>query len=94
MKKGKNILVIGRHAEMMDKVISLLQQEGYDAEGYQTNETAIAAFRNGHFHAVVIGGGVDHQSRDLFHQEFNAINPVVKIIDAHPSTILRSLSDL
>ncbi len=91
MGHGEKVLVIGRHESMLTKVTDMLKQQGYEAVGKQFNEEAIAAFKAGSFDAVIIGGGVDTESRDLFHTEFSKNNPNVKIIDGHPQTVLRDL---
>jgi DNA-binding NtrC family response regulator len=91
MGHNEKILVIGRHADLMVKIIDVLKQHGYTATGKQWNEEAIEAFKNGSFEAVIIGGGVDDESRALFHTEFPKLNSKVKVIDAHPQTILSNL---
>jgi DNA-binding NtrC family response regulator len=91
MGHGEKVLVIGRHAEMLTKITAMLMQHGYTAIGKQTNEEAIAAFKADKIDAVVIGGGVDYESREMFHTEFPKINSLVKVIDAHPQTVLSDL---
>jgi DNA-binding NtrC family response regulator len=91
MGHGEKILIIGRHADMLEKVSTMLNRQGYSATGKQWNEEALTAFKAEKFDAVVIGGGVDNESRDFFHTEFPRLNPLVKIIDAHPQTILADL---
>lgn len=91
MGHGEKVLVIGRHEFMLTKVTAMLKQHGYQAIGRQTNEEAIAAFKAETIDAVIIGGGVDDESRNLFHTEFPKINPQVKIIDGHPQTVLADL---
>lgn len=92
MGDSKKILVIGRHADMMSKITHLLNQHGYDSIGELTNEGAVNAFKSNVIDAVIIGGGVDTESRTYFHEEFLRMNPNVKIIDAHPQTVLQDLS--
>lgn len=87
----KKILIIGRHPGIMSSIIDLLTGQGYNATGRFTNAEAIAAFKSENFDAVVIGGGVDAESRQLFHATFTAINSAIKMIDAHPATILSDL---
>jgi precorrin-6B methylase 2 len=87
----KTILVIGRHATMMEKVIHLLEQEGYAALGVQENEAAFNIMQTETINAVVIGGGVDGESRALFHRAFPLLQPGVKLVDAHPQTLLAQL---
>jgi DNA-binding NtrC family response regulator len=91
MGNGEKILVIGRHASMMRRVLDLLQLHGYNAIGKQENEEAIAAFKSEEFQVVIIGGGVDEESRELFHSEFSKINPQVKVINGHSQTVLSDL---
>ena len=93
MGQGEKVLVIGRHADMLSKITTMLKQQGYDAIGKQLNQEAILAFKSATIDAVIIGGGVDSESRDLFHTEFPRINPKVKIIDAHPQTVLNDLKE-
>ncbi len=91
MGHGEKVLVIGRHESMLAKVTAMLKQHNYRAVGKQSNEEAIAAFTTDTFDAVIIGGGVDTESRNHFHTEFQKINPKVKIIDGHPQTVLSDL---
>lgn len=91
MGHGEKVLIIGRHADMLQKITEMSNQHGYSAIGKMTNEEAISAFKSELMDAVIIGGGVDSASRDLFHLEFPKINPKVKIIDAHPQTVLSDL---
>jgi PleD family two-component response regulator len=91
MGHGEKVLVIGRHESMLAKVTDMLKQHNYQAVGRQSNEEAIAAFKSDTFDAVIIGGGVDAESRNLFHAEFPKINPQVKIINGHPQTVLSDL---
>lgn len=94
MEYTQKVLVIGRHQDMMQKVLKMLQNEGYEAIGELTNENAITTFKQNNIQAVVIGGGVDTESRNLFHTEFSAWNPEIKIIDAHPQTVLSDLASI
>jgi DNA-binding NtrC family response regulator len=91
MAQGKKVLVIGRHADMLARITNMLKEHGYNAIGEQWNEGAIAAFKKDTIDAVIIGGGVDDESRALFHREFPKINPAVKMINAHPQTVLADL---
>jgi DNA-binding NarL/FixJ family response regulator len=91
MGHGEKILIIGRHPDMLARITEMLIQHGYNAVGKMTNEEAILAYTSDTIDAVVIGGGVDNDSRELFHREFPKMNPKVKIIDAHPQTVLADL---
>ncbi len=91
MGHGEKILVIGRHPDMLLKVTDMLKQHNYFAIGEQFNDEALATFKANDIAAVLIGGGVDDESRFFFHEVFHKINPKVKIIDSHPQTVLASL---
>lgn len=91
MNRKKKILVIGRNQSIMNKILSLLEMEGYMAKGVFSNSDAIQSFDEEMFDAVVIGGGVDDESRSLFHTTFLAKKPSIKILDAHPNTLISHL---
>lgn len=91
MEKKIQILVIGRHRAMMENVLAMLRNEGYAATGEFTNEAALGTFEEGHFDGVIIGGGVDEPSRNLFHTTFKRLRPDVKVLNASPATILADL---
>lgn len=93
MQVKRKVLVVGRHTDLLQKVLQLLQHNGYEAFGETTNEGAISSFQTHRMDAVIIGGGVDFPSRDLFHLQFPKLNPDVKIIDAHPQTVLTELKN-
>jgi PleD family two-component response regulator len=84
----KKVLVIGRHADMLAKVVVMLTQNGYAAIGAIENNNALELFQTYQPTAVVIGGGVDVESRNLFKQKFSS----AKIIEAHPHTVLSDLN--
>lgn len=91
MSDQEKVLVIGRHRDILIRVTEMLTQHCYNVIGKQWNEEAIDAFKKEKIKAVIIGGGVDAESRQLFHIEFTKLNPSIKIIDAHPQTVLREL---
>ena len=79
---------------MLDKVTLLLGKHGYEAYGAQTNEDAIKKFEYIQPQAVIIGGGVDYNSRVLLKAAFKKSNPAVRILDAQPQTVLTDLENL
>jgi hypothetical protein len=91
MSSPKQLLVIGRHPDMMARITGLLAQHGYQAKGAITNDEAFERFNRHDFDGVVIGGGVDADSRSLFETEFLKLRPSTKIIHAHPQTLLAQL---
>lgn len=76
-----HILVIGRHAQIMETVVRLIQtQKGWFAHGAQSDHEAMDKFKSQHFNLVMIGGGVDENSEVKLKVEFEKINPQCKII--------------
>jgi hypothetical protein len=76
-----NILVIGRHQQIMETVVRLINtQPGWSAQGATTDEQAIEIFTGTHVHLVLIGGGVEEDSESKLKIEFEKINPQVKFI--------------
>lgn len=75
------ILVIGRHAQIMDTVLRLLHtQAGWQAAGALTDEEAKRLFATQPFDLVLIGGGVEENAEAVLRNEFSARNPAIKII--------------
>lgn len=76
-----NILVIGRHIEIMETILRLLNaQPDWNAAGAITDDEATEKFNTQPFDIVLIGGGVEESSEEKFKTEFKIINPLVKII--------------
>lgn len=76
-----NILVIGRHPEIMQTVLRLINKNpAYRASGATGNDEALALFRGGDFQLVILGGGVDRESEHMFCERFSELQPGIKII--------------
>ncbi len=75
------ILVLGRHAQIMETVLRLINgQPKWKAEGALTDAEAKTKFENGNFDLVLIGGGVEEKSERELSIVFKEKNPEVKII--------------
>lgn len=92
MAETKKILIIGRHEDMLQRAIKLLRENEYTAIGHTRDEDALMEFQRTPFDGVVIGGGVEFASRQLFEIEFPKMNSRVKVLSAHPNTLLDELS--
>jgi DNA-binding NtrC family response regulator len=91
MENKENVLVVGRHSFIMEKVITILRQQGYQAIGASTDEQAIDMISNQELDAVIFGGGVEPESIELIESKALAINEKIKFVRAHPQTILEDL---
>jgi DNA-binding response OmpR family regulator len=75
------ILVIGRHKEITDTIVRLIQQhEGWNATPALTDQEALRLFSQEHFHLVLIGGGVDETSESHLSAQIKKKDADVKII--------------
>jgi hypothetical protein len=76
-----NILVIGRHLEILKTVLRLINsQPEWSAEGALSDEEAKVKFKNGSFDLVLIGGGVEDESEKKLSSLFKEHRPSIKII--------------
>jgi hypothetical protein len=76
-----NILVIGRHPQIMETVLRLINgQPRWTAEGALTDEDALVKFNAADFNLVLIGGGVEESSEEKLKTAFEKINPQIKMI--------------
>jgi hypothetical protein len=76
-----NILVIGRHAQIMETILRLINsQPEWKAEGALTDAEAEMKFKVGKFDLVLIGGGVEASSEGNLKTEFEKINPQIKVV--------------
>jgi hypothetical protein len=76
-----NILVIGRHAEITETIIRLLEsRDGWTAKGALTDEEALNLFKSEKINFVLIGGGVSDASEAELRGAFKMIDPAAVII--------------
>ncbi|WPU99687.1 hypothetical protein SNE26_27115 [Mucilaginibacter sp. cycad4] len=74
------ILVIGRHPEILATVVRLVNNNpDWNATGCLSDEEAIAAFSMQDFKLVLMGGGVDEISEGKLREYFCAEKPGIKI---------------
>jgi hypothetical protein len=57
------VLVIARAQAVLDRVMPLIQRGGIDAVSAVSDDDAITRLESGEITALVIGGGVEEQSR-------------------------------
>jgi hypothetical protein len=75
------ILVIGRHQEILQTVVRLVNNNHeWNATGIVTDEEAITAFTSQVFTLVLLGGGIEKESEDRLCAAFIAHNPEIIIV--------------
>lgn len=75
MTRPARVLVVGRHADLMDRVLALVIADGHDAFGALTDEDAIARVTEDAPDLVVVGGGVEPASRAAIAAAVHAVAP-------------------
>lgn len=73
-------LVLGRTPARVRDVLATLRGDGFDAEGVSTDEEARKLLETGEFGVLIIGGGVDPDSRAAI-KEFATGHRVRRVID-------------
>ncbi len=81
MLSSIQVLVVGRHEEIMQTVLRLINSTpDWEAAGALEDEEAIELFQQRRFDLVLIGGGVEPESEAKLRAIFSFQNPLVKII--------------
>ena len=76
-----NILYIGRHPEILETVVRLLNaNEDWFGAGAETDETAQDLFEKINFRIVLLGCGIEEESEKKLCKFFQETNPDCKII--------------
>ncbi|MDI1232970.1 MAG: hypothetical protein PSX81_01675 [bacterium] len=90
----KQILVIGRHQETMEKVLHLINaHENWIGKGSITDENAIEMCNNNTFDMALLGGGIEVESGIKLRAAFTEKNPDI-IIFQHFGAIGTLISDM
>ena len=75
------ILVIGRHKQIMQTVLKLINQNSqWQADGAIMDEEAINLFTNRSYDLVLLGGGIDDNSEQKLRSLFHSISPNTIVI--------------
>lgn len=75
------ILVIGRHPQILETVLRLINQnENWNAVGALTDEEAIELFHKYSFDIVLLGGGIEEASEKKLRSLFTFQEPGIIII--------------
>lgn len=75
------VLVIGRHAEIMDLALARLREAGYEADAALDDDAARERIRKGGYDAIAIGGGVQPASRAAIRAWSSTHLPRARVVD-------------
>ncbi|MEZ0007910.1 hypothetical protein ABH942_003296 [Flavobacterium sp. 28YEA47A] len=77
----KNILYIGRHPEILETVVRLINNnEDWFGTGAETDESAMELFERIHFHIVLLGCGIESESEEKLRIFFKNTNPNCTVV--------------
>ncbi|MFM1932658.1 MAG: hypothetical protein RL226_1961 [Bacteroidota bacterium] len=91
--KTARILVIGKHDYILEKVESVLREQGYETFGTLEDETVLKQLRVGDYDALLIGGGVAPNSRLSFIELIQSTKPHMRVIEhfGGPATLVHEV---
>jgi len=90
----KDILVIGRHASVLERALGMLAKAGFSAEGTLEDADAVERFTQRRHALVVIGGGVEESSRQNLEKSLTRLRHDVRFVEhvAGPQALLNEVS--
>ncbi|MEU1252051.1 hypothetical protein [Streptomyces chartreusis] len=77
MSNGKNVLVLGRERHLVDASTDIIEAGGFNAVGVTRDEEALSLLDTGRFIAVLVGSGVEWESRPPVREHAAAHDTVV-----------------
>jgi hypothetical protein len=89
-----SVCVLGRHADVMQRVLNMLSNNGYLPFGTLIDEEAYLYCVQNKISVLVIGGGVSEADEINLKLKFEGISFQIQMLRAHPSTILKELEEL
>ena len=79
--KTTKILYIGRHSEIMEIVVRLINaNENWEGIGAKTDEEAMRIFQKENIDIILLGSGIDEESEAMLDAFFRKVNSKIKII--------------
>lgn len=79
--KITKILYIGRHSEIMEIVVRLINaNENWEGIGAKTDEEAMRIFQKENIDIVLLGSGIDEESEAMLDIFFRKVNSKIIII--------------
>jgi len=75
------IFVLNLDAEVLAKCLAFLTEQGYEADGESDVKVAFAKFAEKPYEIAVLGGGIDHPSRQKIKSDFPKTSPDVEFVE-------------
>ena len=89
----RRILLVSRQPEMMDKVTSILESDGYIVSGTSNDDIAVDLAASSEFDALLVGGGVSEKERAALTAEIRRYRPSIAVVRSNaPESVLTLLN--
>ncbi|WP_437779335.1 hypothetical protein [Sorangium sp. So ce1097] len=89
--RARRILVIGKRADILERGVAALNQQGYSAVG-TVSASPDAEFHAGGFDLITVGGGVDPATRARLHARFKEQNKDVMVLDVYAPIAMQQIA--
>lgn len=76
-----NVLIVGRKSDEVARATEALKARGYAASGETEDPEALATMKNARVDIVVLGAGIDPESRNRLIETAESRCPGVKIVE-------------
>ena len=73
--------VICPDLEILDSAIKFLIDKEFEADGVTDTESALANFGVKPYDIVIISGGIDNRTREIFRKEFSKVNKEFEFVE-------------
>ncbi|MBC7388686.1 MAG: hypothetical protein H7329_05720 [Opitutaceae bacterium] len=85
--------VICPDQEILDSAIKFLIEKEFEADGVTNAESALANFGDKPYDIVIISGGIDNRTREIFRKEFSKVNKDFEFVEhfGSPENLLPEL---
>lgn len=91
-----SILILGRHSGMMQQVITFLRQQGFEnTKGVLSNQEVKAALLTRSYQVLIIGGGVDDETRNMLKQLIADKIIAIKLVEhfGNPASLVTEIKN-
>ena len=68
------VLVVGRHPDIMARVLDKFDDRGIPTQGVFDDSDAMAAMLTGEYSHIVVGGGVEAESKEALREEADQLH--------------------
>jgi hypothetical protein len=76
-----HVLIVGRHQEVLDRVLNTLRELPVQIDGALTDEQVVDFLSHNRYDVISIGGGVDAETRSRIQEILTLTMPDIQVIE-------------